>query len=276
MKVFLQHLCLAILSAVFAFGQTFEAASVKPATGNGRGSMKGGPGTGDAAQITYTNVTLMSALLKAYDLKSYQAAGAEWLSSKRYDITAKIPAGATKEQFGAMLRNLLAERFHMAVHHETKQLDGFELVVGRNGIKIKEAATSDAPAADLSTPPKKDANGFPEFTGPGLAMMEGVRGRAVVTYLRAQAQPVSALADLFIREFRQPVVDKTGLTARFDFTLEYAPQAPGALETAAPDADGAPNLMTAVQQQLGLRLNPAKIPVDVVVVDRADPNPTQN
>ena len=276
MRLLLQHFCVAVLMGVSAFGQSFEAASVKPSAGNGRSSMKGGPDTGDPSQITYTNVSLMSVLLKTYDLKSYQATGPEWLSSQRYDITARIPARATKEQFGAMLRNLLTDRFHMAVHHETRQLDGFELVVGRNGVKMTEAASTDTPAADLSAPPKKDANGFPQFNGPGLAMMEGVRGRAVVTYLRAQAQPVSALADLLIREFRQPVLDKTALTARFDFTLEFAPQAPGAVESAPPDPDGAPNLIGALQQQLGLRLNRAKIPTEVTVVDRADRIPTEN
>jgi uncharacterized protein (TIGR03435 family) len=113
--------------------------------------------------------------------------------------------------------------------------------------------------------------------------MEGVKGKAVVTFLTARGQALAALVDLLSREFRVPVVDKTELQGTFDFKLEFAPQAPGALPRP-PSMDGSaeaidesgPNLMTAVQQQLGLRLVPGKIAVDVVVVDRGNPTPVGN
>jgi len=124
-----------------AYGQSFEAISVRPAApasdGRIRPSMRGGPGTGDPDRIIFTNVTLLNVVLRAYQVKSYQATAPDWMSSERYDITAKIPAEATAEQFPLMLQGLLTERFHLALHHETKQLQGYELVRGKNKLKLK-------------------------------------------------------------------------------------------------------------------------------------------
>jgi uncharacterized protein (TIGR03435 family) len=106
-------------------------------------------------------------------------------------------------------------------------------------------------------------------------MMEGLKGRAVVSFLTAKSQPMSALVDMLSREFRMPILDKTGLAGRFDFMLEFAPQPPGALTPDSTDESG-PNLLTAVQQQLGLKLERRKIPLDVLVIDRADKVPTEN
>jgi uncharacterized protein (TIGR03435 family) len=208
----------------------FEVASVKPAPSQSgvrvRASMRGGPGTADPEQIAFTNVTLTNVLLRAFDVKTYQLTGPEWISAERYEIIAKIPPGTTKEQFNLMLQNLLAERFHLAVHHETKELQGYELVTGRGGPKLKPS-TETGPDVQPTEAPKTDANGFPQLSAPGLVMMEAVRGKAVVSLLTARAQPLSALVEMLSKEFRLPVVDKTGLPAKFDFTLEFAPQAPG-------------------------------------------------
>jgi uncharacterized protein (TIGR03435 family) len=97
-----------VLAAGLA-GQTFEAASLKVAVDQRpRGSMRGGPGTGDPKQITFTNVLLSDVLLKAYGIKSYQLAAPSWMSSRRYEIVAKVPEGTTVEQFRQMLQGLLA------------------------------------------------------------------------------------------------------------------------------------------------------------------------
>lgn len=181
-----------------------------------------------------------------------------------------------------MLQRLLTDRFHLALHHETKELQGYELVRGKSETKVKPS-TEAGPNVDPTDAPKTDASGFPQLSAPGLVMMEGVRGKAVVSFLTARAQPLSALVELLSKEFRLPVTDKTGLTGKFDFTLEFAPQPPGALPPPgsverlpdAPDESG-PNLMTAVQQQLGLKLEPKKIPVDILIVDKADKIPTEN
>ncbi len=235
--------------------------------------MRGGPGTSDAGRIVFSNVTLLSVLLRAYDLRPYQATGPDWLSSERYDITATIPPGATKEQLQLMLQHLLAERFHLALHHETKRLQGYELLRGKTETKLKPS-TETGPDVVPTDAPKTDANGFPQLAAPGLLIMEGLRGTAVVSFLTARAQPISALTELLSKEFRLPVLDATGLSGKFDFTLEFAPQAPGALPRETPDE--ASNLISAVPQQLGLKLRSKKIPVDVLIVDRADKIPTEN
>lgn len=275
------------LSTVAVFGQppqplTFDAASVKSADGKTRGSMRGGPGTADPGQITFTDVTLYNALLRAYSVKTFQLSAPEWLSTRKYEVIAKVPPGTTKEQCNVMLQNLLAERFHLTLHHETKELRGYELVIGKAGPKLKPSTESRPPAPEPTSAPKVDANGFPQLNGPGLIMMEGVKGKAVISYLTARAQFLSALVEMLSKEFRLPIVDKTGLSGKFDFMLEFAPEPPGALPPpsveVSPDiADqSGPNLITAVQQQLGLKLNPSKVPVDVLIVDHADQIPTEN
>jgi uncharacterized protein (TIGR03435 family) len=249
-------------------GQTFEAASVKPAAGAGRPSMRGGPDTPDPGRIAYTNVTLTNAILKAWDLKPWQAAGPAWLSTDRFDIAATIPVGAAADDFRAMLRRLLTDRFHLVTHHEARQLQGYELALGK-GAPMLKPSSENGPDVQPTEMPKSDANGFPVLTAPGLVMMEGLQGKAVVSFLTARAQPVSALVETLSREFRLPVLDRTGLAGKFDFTLEFAPQAPGALPPEGAE-DSAANLIRAVPQQLGLRLEPKKIAVDVLVVDKAD------
>jgi uncharacterized protein (TIGR03435 family) len=265
-------LCFAIAWSVC--GQTFDAASVKPAAGSGRSLMRGGPESSDAGRIAYTNVTLMSVLLRAWDAKPYQAAGPEWLSAERYDIAATIPAGATKEQFETMLQRLLADRFHMKSHRETRRLAGYELVAGKGARKLR-VSTESGPDVIPGEAPATDADGFPQLTAPGLVMMEGLQGNAAVSFLTARAQPISALAEVLSREFRMPVVDRTGMAGRYDFRVEFAPQAPGALPPESSD-DAAPNLISAIPRQLGLRLNARKIAVEEVVVDSADKVPSEN
>jgi uncharacterized protein (TIGR03435 family) len=269
---------LPVALCLVAVAQTpaFEAASVKPSTVQSpRGSIRGGPGTSDPGRLTCTNATLFDVILRAYGLKRFQLSGPDWLASARYDITATIPANASKEQAGLMLQRLLAERFHLAAHHETRQLQGFELVVGPRGTKLKPSSESSDTATSEAVPPKTDSEGYPILAGPGMAMMEGARAGSVIVFLTARAQPVSALADLISREFQMPILDRSGLKGNYDFRMAFAPRPPGAISST-PDDDAAANLIQAVQQQLGLRLNSAKIPTDVVVVDRAEKIPSGN
>lgn len=256
--------CLCSMILVALQGPIFEVASVKPsAHANGRISYAGGPGTSDPGQITFTNVTLGGVLIRAYDLKPFQLVGPDWISTNRYDIVAKIPPSTSQEQFQAMLQNLTLARFHTELHHETRQIQGYELLVGRNGPKLTEA-----------TGPE-----YPKLNGPGIAILEGVKGRTVVTYLHAKDQTMAALAEFLSREFRLPILDQTGLTGTFTFTLTFSPQAPGAVaplpSETTPDVpdQSAPNLLTAIQD-IGLRFNSRKVPVDVLVIDRADKVPT--
>jgi uncharacterized protein (TIGR03435 family) len=256
----------------------FEVASVKPtpspSAGRIRSTIRGGPGTSDPEHLILTSVTLKTVILRAYNVKTYQVAGPDWLSSERYDIIAKIPPETTKEQFNLMLQNLLAERFHLALHHVTRELQGYELLRGKTEPKLKRSSEM-GPDVLPTEAPKTDANGFPQLSAPGLVILEGVRGTAVISFLTARAQPLSALVEKLINEFRMPVLDNTGMTGKFDFTLEFAPHPPGAMPPEASD-EAAANLTSAVPRQLGLRLDPKKIPVDIIVVDSADKIPTAN
>src|SRR5271165_4347402 len=140
---------------------TFDAASVKPATppvpdGRGRIMMmgpSGGPGTKDPGRIRYPFMSLKNLLMNAYDVKSFQVSGPAFLDSERFDITATMPPETTKEQFRVMLQNLLAERFKLTVHRETKELPMYSLVVAKNGPKMKESAEMPAPTETPDAPP---------------------------------------------------------------------------------------------------------------------------
>src|SRR4051812_37386675 len=143
-------LCAAAFPQTPATSLTFEVASVKPSpppSGDRRvvmfGGGRGGPGSNDPGRLTYTNTTLMSLVTQAYNVKSYQVTAPAWMETERYDVIAKLPdttPPVTKEQSAIMLQNLLAERFHLTLHHDSKEFQGFELVVGKNGSKLKESS----------------------------------------------------------------------------------------------------------------------------------------
>ncbi len=293
-----------VFACVGAFGQaaenlTFEVASVKPAAPPPDGRMffgsRGGPGTSDPGQITWTNATLKTLLTIAYDVKNYQVSGPGWLDTERYDIIAKVPEGATKKQVGVMWQNLLKERFGVIVHHESKEFQVSELVVAKGGAKLKETsldpnAPPPAPPSGPPGPPKLDKNGVPEMNGPGLMMMIQAGPNGPVGHMVARAQEISGLATVLGNQLNRPVVDRTGLTGKYDFNLEYTPDlsrmpppppglaGPG-LAPAGPGAEASEpgsNLAAAIEQQLGLRLVGSKAKLDVVVVDKAEKVPTEN
>ena len=150
MRILTQVLSALTLCCCGLSGQTpakpeFEVASIKPSpepSGGGRMMRmggRGGPGSKDPTRYTAQNMTMMDLLIQAYKVKRYQISGPEWLASAHFDINAKIPEGATKEEFGPMLQNLLAERFGLVVHHETRQMPVYDLVVfAKTGSKLKE------------------------------------------------------------------------------------------------------------------------------------------
>lgn len=168
-RIIVIKFALPVFACALAFGQApdnlmFEVASVKsaPVPGNGQGVFfgpaRGGPGTPDPGQITWSFATLKGMLLTAYDLKNYQVNGPSWLDTERYDVAAKVPAGATKEQVRVMWQNLLRDRFGLALHHESKEFQVEDLVVGKDGSKLKESP-EDPDAALLVGPPKRDKDG---------------------------------------------------------------------------------------------------------------------
>lgn len=276
---------------------TFEVASVKPAApqpnGQNRLAMRGGPGTSDPGQISYTNVSIMSVLRIASDAYFYQIDGPSWLGVNAYDITAKIPSGTTKEQFKEMLMNLLAERFRLRLHHESHDVQGFELVIARNGSKLKEStipdsSDSDMPQAGTPASNKTDVNGFPQLDHPGVAMAMKMapNAKAPAVYMTFRKQTLSGLVRTVGEELGRPVIDKTGLSGRYDFTLQFVPESgspaaqspPGSSPDTSPDIpnDPGPGILAALPDQLGLRLDSKKVPFDILVIDSVDKVPIGN
>jgi uncharacterized protein (TIGR03435 family) len=273
---------LLFLVSALAFGQTFEVASVKPApVREGErvyfGPPRGGPGTPDPTQITWTYAAMKALLMTAYDLKAYQLTGPAWIASERYDVVAKVPPSATKEQVAAMWRNLLAERFGLVVHHESKDFQVEELLVSKGGTKLKDTAQ------DLAEPlppgPPQVKNGA--LVSAGVVSMISP-GPPPKVHTMAVAQPISKLTEMLSNQLNHPVLDKTGLTGTYDFTLDYnvsglpgmPPPPPATPGDVAPDPGL--DLAAAVQQQLGLRLVTGKAKIDVVIVDKLERVPTSN
>ncbi len=276
--------------ACAAFGQAadglvFEVASVKPSPPVKPGDRvyfgpaRGGPGTPDPGQITWTYARFLDLLMTAYDVKNYQISGPGWLSDERYDVVAKLPAGATKEQVRAMWQSLLAERFGLVVHHESREFQVDELVIAKGGSKVKESA-EDADALLAGKPPElKDGN----ISGPGMivTIMPGPNGATAHAY--AKSVPISRLTGTVGNVVNRPVLDKTGLTGTYDFTLEFAismpgapPPVPGGQAPGDIAGDPGPNIDAALQQQLGLRLVDSRAKLDVIVVDKAEKVPSAN
>jgi uncharacterized protein (TIGR03435 family) len=293
----------------------FDAASVKvldpaarPSFGN-----TGGPGTADPGRIHWCCSPLITLLMKAYDIQTDQVSGPSWIfdfmGPNRYLIDATMPPDTTKAQFQSMLQNLLAERFHLAVHHETRNFPGYELVVAKDGPKLKAAVHDpNAPADGAPVKPMFAKDGRFQFPpGPRMGQMEG-KG---TLRLQAQEEPISALVaslgsmitqalgtdlmtDLSAPKAR--VTDKTGLAGKYDFTLEFAcdgcrglgamaanlPIFAGRAQADPPAASepagsGLPNIFVAFEKQLGLKLEKVKdVPLDVIVVDRVEKVPTAN
>src|SRR5258708_29249242 len=119
---------------------SFEVACVKPSGPKSVRNSEGGPGTKEPERFVFTSATLHDLVFRAYGLVVYreQISGPSWIENERYDIVVKMAPGTTKEQYQQMLQNLLAERFGVVVHHETKRLPGYELVIGKHGSKFKK------------------------------------------------------------------------------------------------------------------------------------------
>jgi uncharacterized protein (TIGR03435 family) len=197
----------------------FEAASAKsspPGSTNGiriRGPLSGGPGTSDPGLLRCMNCTLADVVLKAYDIEKYQLSGPDWLDTELL-ITAKVPVGATKEQFRLMLQDLLAERFKLALHREKKDVPGYALVVGKDGPKLKESVEAEPAQAPQGDPPKitLDKNLFVIFPpGYPASGIFSYRNGDTLFSTGAGKASMEQLALELTRQLRLPVVDATGL-----------------------------------------------------------------
>ena len=253
-------------------GPAFEVASVKP---NKSGELVGSIGGRPGGQVVVTNNTLRNIVRNAYQLQNFQIVGGpEWFDTERFDITAKaVDSNPTQQEFQSMVQRLLADRFKLVVHRETRQSPIYALVLARSdgtrGPKLTPSTTDclalAAAAARGATPPPAppNPNGRPlcgTRTLPGRILAGGVT-------MDDLARNVSNFAG-------RMTLNRTGLQGRFDLELEFTPdQLPpeGTLPPGLPKppVDG-PSLFTAMQEQLGLKLDSQRGPVDVLVIDAAD------
>jgi uncharacterized protein (TIGR03435 family) len=269
----------------------FEVASVKPAVaGRARGGLTGGPGTSDPERISAESIDLKRLLMKAYDLETDQISGPGWIDSEKYAIAAKVAPGTTEEQFRIMLQNLLTERFKLTLHHEPKELSIYELMVAKGGPKLTAAAAKDPNDTDSDQPragPASmtlDKEGCPAVR-PGVSSGSGRFGPGVtcsrfnntsIEQLITSLEMFIGMADGSFGTESVHVIDKTGLDGKFDITLKVhlVMRFPG--QPANPDDMEGPDIFTALEQQLGLKLQRTKETLDRIVIDSANKIPTDN
>ena len=216
--------------------------------------MKGGPGSSDPRLANFANIDLLSLVAMAYSVERHQLSGPDWLSTARFDITARVPPNASQDQYRLMIRHLLAERFHLAVHREKRELQVYELVVAKNGPKLTDDPDDSSNGSDGLKPP---------HPLPNLPM--GFRGNVNVTLEKTTMEP---LANDLAGLIGEPVIDATGLTGRYKIALH--------LFIGSPMPPGESDLFEALQDQLALKLVPQKRLIEVIVIDHIDKTPTEN
>jgi uncharacterized protein (TIGR03435 family) len=219
----------------------------------------------------------------AFNLKGYQwpllrsSEGWSWPTPTPYEVAAKVPPGATAEQLKIMLQNLLIERFKLAYHFEKKDSDVYDLALVKSGPKLKQSQPESASATAAAQPIARPAPGPKAVLPDGCPVPSrrtgvsqvGRNGVQCVTGLNASS---AELATFLSGLVSAPVADTTGLKGVYDFRFRYSPASLGI----GPDTGDAPTLFAAVQNELGLRLEKKKAPIDVFVVDHVEKAPTEN
>jgi uncharacterized protein (TIGR03435 family) len=224
--------------------QQFEVASVKPS--NADPGSSSGIRTGHGRLDGY-NVTLKRCIMGAYGVGPHQISGGPpWLESDRFEILAKADQPIGDEELMAMLQGLLAERFKLALHRETRTMPAFVLEVARNGPKLEKAEAGEA-STNTST------------SAAGVA-------------IDARKADMDAFARILARKLELPVVNHTALEGIFDFKLSWTPESVRPSDRAGMEGV---SIFTAIQEQLGLRLRSQKAPVEILVVDHAE-KPSEN
>ena len=282
-----------------AFGQSaplpeFEVASVKPSPPPTDGRVMRRIGRPDPGMVNYGNATLKMLISQAYGVKDYQINGPDWIDSLGYDVVAKVPAGVSQDKVPQMLQALLADRFKLALHHESKTLNVYALIVGKDGSKLKETDPAELAIPDHAgmvdgPPPPPAGGGIPR--GPGVRVMIGASGGRRLSGHMTMEQLTNVMSNFMDR----PVVDVTGLKGTYDVDLTFMPderdqmqgKLGGAMMAPPPGAsEGRPadslsdatagSIFNAVQEKLGLKLDPRKSPAEILVIDRAEKVPTEN
>ena len=252
----------------------FEAASVKIAGPSGMQMVRPQPGRLTAS----ASVRLL--IQNAWSVQQFQIAGGPgWIDDERYQIEAKAAGNATRAQIFLMLQSLLEERFQLKIHHETRDVSGFALVAARGGIKLpapKEGSCIEpAPApnpewsAGRMPAPGQGPVNPPDCGSPRVALQTSG------AYLQGGRIAMPALVRTLSMILARPVVDRTAHSGLFDLELRFLPdQTTAAIPPPPPGSpiseDNTPNILAALPEQLGLRLEASRNPVDVIVIDRIE------
>jgi len=253
----------------------FEVASVRPtANADGQSLFQAVPG-----RLRLTNLTLRRLILNAYAVQDYQLAGdPSWVTSEHYDIQATSAGNTSVQQMeGPMFQDLLEERFKLTLHRETRQLPIYELAVGKSGVKLQLSTEGSCTRYSVDSPPPPALTpGQPNGNFCGLHLSVDGLNRTLDGKGVALAEVATTLSRTYTSNIGRNVIDRTGLTGTFDVHLKWAidpltsPAAPGAAQDIA-----GPSLPTALQEQLGLRLESTKGPVEVIVIDHIE-RPSEN
>ena len=273
----------ALLTATPAAQQPeFEVASVKPnRSGSGIIGIRF-PGVG---QFNVTNMPLREMVRFAFQVQPQQIEGGpDWSISDRFDIIAKVEGKPTMSQLHAMMRTLLADRFALKIHRETRDMPIYELVLARTDRRLGERlqpATSECrpvsvPAGMPKPPPPPPGAGDGRAALPEDDIDSGLRCGALFGpgFITLRQFTMARFAHDLTMIARRVVVDRTGLTGRYDIDVEFAwefrPAPPPGAPDLLPPANEGPSLFTAMQEQLGLKLESARGPVEMLVIDSAE------
>lgn len=242
----------------------------------------------DGAQVRFNSLALRDLLRMAYRVKTYQVEGPEWLVTERYDIAAKLPDGAKREQVPDMLQNLLKERFQITSHLAKKEFPVLGLVVGKNGLKVKPAAPD--PESDAANASSTNINASGSAAGVFVSFGPGAYYKYADNKFEFKHLTMAQIADSLARYEQDPVLDMTDSPGYYDFVLPLSqddyqgmliraaisagyslpPQVQHLAEMSNGDSLGA------ALESVGLKLERRRAPLDVVVVDKANKVPTSN
>lgn len=220
----------------------FEVASIRPSQ-EGREAVELVPGT-----VTMRNMRLTGVIRWAYNVLDVQVSGPDWLNTSRFDIVAKAGSPAKEPEMRAMMQTLLANRFQLQLHRQTKEVNAMVLTVAKGGHKLKEV----------------EQEGSPSFTTGKLS-------------LTGKGATIAQLIGFLSREIRLPIVDQTGLVGRYDYFLDINAYVTDEMRNQAGPPVEAPSIIAnALQAQLGLKVDARKMPLEVLIVDRMEKTPTEN
>jgi len=239
----------------------------------------------DGAQVRMVGFTMRDLLSTAYRLKLFQIKGPDWISTERYDINAKLPAGVSPEKLPEMLQTLLNDRFALRVHRDQNEMPVYALLIGKPPLKLREAAV------DNDAPPPTSVQVTGTGSASGVAVNLGNGSSYSLAGGKFDAKKIAApqIAAVLERFTDRPMVDLTALKGAYDFDFPVTPEDMQTLMIRAAVAagvqlpaqalrllDGGGNPIEGSVEQLGLKLEARRMPIEIIVVDQIQKTPTEN